>query len=117
MAEISRLKVCQKDIVLLPFPFSDLQGSKVRPALVVSNDIFNRKSDDCIMVPLTTVIKDEPYSIVIEQRDLKSGSIPMTSRVRADKLFSVEKKLVLKNIGTINDAVFAKVKQEILPIF
>ena len=48
----------QKEIVLLPYPFSDLEGSKVRPAIVVSNDFFNKKSADCIAVPLTTVSID-----------------------------------------------------------
>ena len=34
----------QKEVVLLPYPFSNFENMKVRPALVVSNDIFNRKS-------------------------------------------------------------------------
>ena len=55
----------QKEIVLLPFPFSDLEVTRVRPGLVVSNDELNKKSEDCIMVPLTTVIKDEPYSALL----------------------------------------------------
>ena len=53
----------QKEIVLLPYPFSNLKETKVRPALIISNDFFNKKSDDCIMVPLTTIIKEEPYSV------------------------------------------------------
>ena len=83
----------QKEIVLLPYPFSDLEGTKVRPAIIVSNDSFNNKSADCIMVPLTTVIKDEPYSIVINQQDLTSGKLLKPSRIRADKIFAAEKKL------------------------
>jgi len=33
----------QKEIVLLPFPFSDLEGTRVRPALVISNNELNKK--------------------------------------------------------------------------
>lgn len=32
------MNVHQKEIVLLPYPFSDLEGKKVRPAVIVSND-------------------------------------------------------------------------------
>ena len=110
-------RIDQKEIILLPYPFSDLGGKKVRPALVVSNNAFNKKSSDCIMVPLTSVIKDEPYSVVINQEDLSSGKLIKTSRIRADKIFSVEKSLVRKKIGIIKDNAFEKVKSEIFRIF
>ena len=106
------MNIKQKSIVLLPYPFTDLEGTKVRPAIVISNDDFNRKSDDCIMVPLTTVIKDEPYSVLITQENLSSGKLLKPSRVRADKVFTIEKRLVMMEIGTINDGTFKKIKSE-----
>lgn len=108
------MNVQQRDIVLLPYPFSNLEGTKVRPALIVSNDLFNKKSSDCIMVPLTTVIKDEPYSLIINQEDLSSGKLLKSSRIRADKIFTVEKNLIVMKIGIINSNTFDKVKSEIL---
>jgi 16S rRNA A1518/A1519 N6-dimethyltransferase RsmA/KsgA/DIM1 with predicted DNA glycosylase/AP lyase activity len=42
----SALKVNQRDIILIKFPFSDLSGAKVRPALVISNQGYNTKSLD-----------------------------------------------------------------------
>lgn len=107
----------QKEIILLPYPFSNLEGVKVRPAIIVSNDFLNKKSDDCIMVPLTTIIKDEPYSIVINQQDLNSGKLLKPSRVRADKIFAVEKNLITMKIGIINEKTFEKIKSEIFKIF
>lgn len=111
------MNVNQKEIVLLPYPFSNLEGSKVRPAIVVSNDIFNKKSADCIMIPLTTVIKEEPYSIILNQEDLSSGKLLKTSRARTDKIFAVEKNLVIMKIGVINDKIFEKIKFDIIKIF
>lgn len=107
----------QKEIVLLPYPFTNLEGTKVRPAIVISNNSFNRKSDDCIMVPLTTVIKDEPYSILINQEDLSNGKLIRPSRIRMDKIFTVEKRLVIMRIGILNDKTFSKIKGEISKIF
>ena len=111
------MEVNQKEIILLPYPFSDLEGSKVRPALIVSNNPFNKKSDDCIMVPLTTVIKDEPYSILINQDSLSSGKLLKLSRIRVDKVFSVQKNLIIMKIGKLNDKIFNKVKLEISKLF
>ena len=104
-------------IVLTPFPFTDLKTIKRRPALIVSNNPFNKKSDDYIMVPLTTVIKDEPYSILINQEGLSSGKLLKPSRIRIDKFFSVQKNLIIMKIGKLNDKIFNKVKLEISKLF
>ena len=93
----------QKDIVLLPFPFSDLKTSKVRPAIVISNNKFNRKSDDVIMIPMTTVLKNVSYSITIKPKELSTGKLLKQSRIRVDKIFNVEKNLAIMKIGTINE--------------
>lgn len=106
--------VRQGDLVLLSYPFSNLEERKVRPALIVSNNLFNNKSDDCILVPLTSVIKSEPYSVVINQEDLEAGRLLKISRIRVDKIFSVEKKLIRLRIGRLNKEIFEKVKQEFL---
>src|SRR3989338_543091 len=90
----NKMNINQKDVVLLRYPFTNLEGMKVRPALVVSNESFNKKSDDCIMVPLTTVIKDEPYSVIIDNKNI-----------------------VTIKIGKINNNTLDKVKTEILKMF
>ncbi|MCK5624302.1 type II toxin-antitoxin system PemK/MazF family toxin [Candidatus Pacearchaeota archaeon] len=107
----------QKEIVLLPYPFSNLKENKIRPALIISNNKFNKKSEDCIMVPLTAVIKDEPYSILINQKDLFLGKLIRPSRIRVDKIFSVEKNLIKMKIGIINNKVLRDVKKEIGRMF
>ena len=111
------MQVNQKEIVLLSYPFSNLAGNKVRPALVVSNNWFNGKSGDCVMVPLTTVIKDEPYSVIINSSDMSSGKLLKQSRVRADKIFSVEKFLIKMKIGVLGKDSFENVRKEIFGIF
>ena len=106
------MKIYQKDLILLSYPFSNLENKKVRPALVLSNDFFNKKSDDCILVPLTGVIKDEPYSIIISQNNLEVGKLIKVSRIRVDKIFSIEKNLIYMKIGKLDNKTFEKVKEE-----
>jgi mRNA interferase MazF len=107
----------QKELVLLPYPFSDQEGSKVRPALIISNNSFNKKSEDCIMIPLTTVIKEVPYSVLINQENLTSGKLLKPSRIRIDKIFTIRQSLVRMKIGVINDSTFKEIKSEISKIF
>ena len=111
------MKVNQKELILLPYPFSNQQERKVRPALIISNNEFNKKSDDCIAVPLTSVIKEEPYSVFIEQEDLSEGKLLRSSRIRIDKIFSIDKKIIIMKIGIIKNQIFAKIKIELGKIF
>ena len=107
----------QKDIVLLPYPFTDQEGTKVRPAIIISNDTFNSKSNDRIMIPLTTVIKEEPFSIIIDNQNLDSGKLLKPSRIKVDKIFAIEKNLVIMKIGSINNQTFSRIKSELNKLF
>ncbi len=107
----------QKEIVLLPYPFSDQGGTKVRPAIIISNDTFNRRCEDCVMVPLTTVIKDEPFSLLINQDCLESGKLLKQSRIRIDKIFTIKKDIIMMKIGKVNNEMLVKIKSEIGKVF
>jgi len=107
----------QKEIVLLPYPFSDQSGSKVRPAIIVSNDNFNTKCQDHIMIPLTTIIKDEPFSVIINQNNLEAGKLLKQSRVRIDKIFTIKNNLVIMKIGKVDEKTFFRIKSEISKVF
>lgn len=111
------MKINQGEIVLLSYPFSDFEKTKIRPALVISNTLFNQKSEDCIMIPLTSVIKDELYSVIINQQDLSFGKLLKQSRIRIDKIFCIRKNLIKMKIGTINKTFFKKIKLEIEKLF
>ncbi len=110
------MNVKQKEIILLPFPFTNQAETKVRPALIVSNDLFNKMSDDCICVPLTSVLKNINYSIFIDDGDLISGKLIKPSRIRADKLFAIEKEIVIMKIGELSSEKFNKVRENIFAV-
>lgn len=111
------MNIQQKDLVLVPYPFSNLSENKVRPAIIVSNNNFNEICPDCIAVPLTSIIKDNIFSIPIEQKDMKNGKLIKQSAIRTDKIFSIEQKLIKLKIGNVNDFLFDKIKEELNNIF
>jgi mRNA interferase MazF len=90
------LKVNQRDIVLINFPFSDLSGAKVRPALVISNQGYNTKSLDTVVLALTSNLSASNYKVFVSNQDLESGRLPVDSAIRVDKPFSVLQSKILK---------------------
>jgi mRNA interferase MazF len=69
------------DIVLVPFPFTDLSSSKRRPALVVSPDWFNSSNQDLVLVAITSQIGDDPRSVLLDEADFVGGKLPKASKL------------------------------------
>lgn len=99
----------QRDIVLVPFPFSDNSGQKIRPALIVSNNNFNQTSDDVVVCAITSNVKPLRYSVIINQNNIESGILHESSAIKIETLFKIQKSLIIKIIGSINKATFEKV--------
>jgi len=103
----------QRELVLLPFPFSDLTSAKVRPALVLSTDAYNATYDDVIVCTLTTNLSRTDYSVLIQQTDLENGVLKVPSRVKVDALIQADQSLILTSIGRLKASVF----EQVLTIF
>lgn len=102
----------QGEIVIVPFPFSDLSSIKQRPVLVLLKNSYNNNSDDIITCGITSNLKDTLCSILIDNNNLEIGNLPKQSRIKVDKLFTIEKNIVKKRIGKLNNSTMEKVRGE-----
>ena len=100
----------QRDIVLVPFPFSDLSGQKVRPVLILSNDTYNQRSADVVVCGLTTNLRPAPYALLIDITDVElPGTLRHKSKIKADTIASLEQSILIKQIARLKSAVFQRV--------
>lgn len=106
----------QGDIVLVPFPFTDLSATKKRPVLVISKTDYNRKSMDLICCGITSNLRNVSHSILIESRDLSVGTLPKPSRIKVDKIFTLEKSIMIRRFGRVKKNVVEKAKNELYKI-
>ena len=106
----------QKDIVWISVPYSNMEEEKIRPALVVSNTDYNQKNPDVVICSITSNLEKKPYSVFISQKNMKTGQLPLESKIRADKLMQVEKKRILKPFASLDDRTFQLVTQEIISL-
>ena len=88
------------DLWLMPFPFSDLSGVKRRPVVVLALT----GGRDVIVCQMTTQRARSAGSIPIEPADLASGTLATPGLARPDKLFSADRKVLYKRLGTLDDA-------------
>lgn len=78
------------DVVVLNFPFSDLSGTKRRPALVLAN----LDDNDIILCQITSRASDVKYAVRLGKNDFEKGSLSIESAIRPNKIFTADKRLI-----------------------
>ena len=93
------------DVVLVPFPFTDLSTTKQRPALVVSPDGWNAAQSDVMLVAITSQLNvtPGPQDVVLAPGDVAAGGLPKPSRIRTTKLFTMHQGLLKRTLGHLPD--------------
>ena len=100
------------DVVLVPFPFTDLTTHKQRPALVISSNQFNSSSADIILLGITSQIpRDLAQSDYrLNPDEQQKAGLPRPSMVKSAKVVTLSQALVRRTIGrlpaqTVNQVV------------
>ena len=107
------MKFKQKEIVLVPFPYSDLSSIKNRPVLILSNDNFNYSHNDLLVAVITSKMFIDDYSVEIDNDSLEYGILPEKSVIKTSKLFTVSKDLIIKKFSILKDEKFEEVIKKI----
>jgi mRNA interferase MazF len=94
-----------KEVVLVPFPFSDLTGAKRRPAVVLA-DVGR---GDWILCQITSSPYGDRRAIQIVDRDFAHGSLRVASFVRPGKLFTANTGLVVYRAGLLTTERFTHI--------
>ena len=103
-------------VVLVPFPFTDLSQIKRRPVLVLSNRNHNGTSRDFICCGITSNLANRRNSVLLEPSGMVEGEIPVRSRIKYDKVFTLEKSLVVKELGKVSQQKRDKVRAGLISL-
>lgn len=85
-------------VVLVSFPFSNLKVQKIRPALVLATVEF----DNLILCQITSRPYSSKTAVKIELKDFEKGSLPVTSFVRPNKLFTADLSIIKGVTGILS---------------
>lgn len=103
----------QGDILLVPIPFTDLSSQKRRPVIVISNNSYNKKTTDLVVVAMTSNPAEVDYSLTVTSDDLEKGKLNHPGKVRVDKIYTISTSIVVKTFGQVNEAVLEKIRKEL----
>ncbi|MDP1996755.1 MAG: type II toxin-antitoxin system PemK/MazF family toxin [Gallionella sp.] len=88
------------DVVAVPFPLTDRDATKRRPALVVSNERFNQQHNQLVLAMITTAT-DNVWPSDVSLTDWQAAGLKVVCQFRL-KLFTLDQALVLKTIGQLS---------------
>ncbi len=101
------------DIVLIPFPFSDLSSIKNRPCLVVAT----LKGEDIILCQITSQAREDKDAIAITEKDFQKGKLNITSYARPTKIFTADTTIIISKIGELQEIKIKEVENKLCEIF
>ena len=101
------------EVVVLPFPQTDLQAGKRRPALVVAT----LPGDDLILCQITSQARNDGFSIPLLIPDFERGRLARDSFIRPNRLFTVEQSVMLYAAGKVKDFKLKEVRSKIRELF
>lgn len=100
------------EIVVIPFPYSDLSKSKMRPALILAD----LRNDDFIMAQITSKSYDDIFSIQISNSDLGKGSLNIDSYIKYSKVFTSNSTIITRSIGKLKRNKFDDVINKLVKL-
>jgi mRNA interferase MazF len=103
-------KLRQGDVVLVPFPFADLTGQKMRPGVIVSG---NPQGSELIVAFITSVLTNRsPRGAEIELRqsdpEFQVSGLKADSLIRLDKLVTLSSNKIFRRLGSIGQGTRIK---------
>lgn len=108
--------ILQGEILLVPFPFSDQSGRKVRPVVVISNDTFNEWSEDVLVAGITSNISKDKYTLNLDNRDLIAGKLITKCCIKVENILKIDNELIVKKIGKIKREKMDEIKKILINI-
>mgnify|MGYP001590131113 CR=1 FL=1 len=97
-------------VVLVPFPFSDLSQSKLRPAVVLAD----AGRGDWVLCQITSTPYGDSRSISLTGQDFQQGSLRVASVARPGKLFTANSELIVTEIGQLRSETFRRIVHAII---
>ena len=105
----------QRDLLLVPFPFSDQKGKKVRSVIIISNNEFNKNSEDVLIVGVTSNISKNKYAINLTNKDLEEGKLLTECSIKCENILKIDKEIIIRKIGKLKkeklDLIVTKISE------
>lgn len=100
------------EVIVIPFPFSDLTQAKRRPALIIAE----LEGDDLILCQITSQRIKDKYAVEISDKDFETGGLRQPCNVRPNRIFTADSHIVLYRIGNLKKTKLNEIIEKVVEI-
>lgn len=100
------------EIVIVPFPFTDLSGQKIRPALVLGKNV-DKDLIICFISSQISKVQDTEIKIIANS----TNKLKQDSKIICSKITTLDKKVILGKIGEVENQTMKAVDQNLRKLF
>jgi mRNA interferase MazF len=99
-------------VILVPFPFSDLSHSKLRPAVA----LVDVAKGDWILCQITSKPYSDSRAIELNNNSFDTGSLHLVSYARPGKLFTANQSLIVRQVGVLKDDTLKQIVEAVVEL-
>ena len=100
------------DVVVVPFPYSDLTLSKRRPAVVIRQ----LPGDDVILCQITSKAIQDAFAVPVEDSDFDYGKLAHDSNIRPNRLFTADSNIILYRVGALTSTKIDEIIEAVVAV-
>ncbi len=101
-------------IVLVPFPFTDLSGNKVRPCVV----LYEQKGgEDCVIACISSIKQKRLSGFDVKVKSTITNGLKMDSVIKTEKIATLEKKIILGELGMLEKHLIKELDAKLKALF
>ncbi len=105
------------DIVLVTFPFTDFTSTKVRPAVIISNDDMNKTRGDVIVAFIASKIqrltKDTDFIMEDTASGFSNTGLKQQSLFRMAKIMTLDRSMISVRIGKVSEEIKTEIDKRL----
>ena len=111
-------RVKRNSVVLIRYPFTDLTGVKVRPAVILTPDHLLNELEDVLCLFISSIMPEKlrPTDFILKSEHplFSRTGLKQRSIFRAHKLALLHKSLIMRNLGEVDTKIMREIDQKLI---
>jgi mRNA interferase MazF len=101
------------EVFLVPWPFSDFKGRKLRPAVVIQADFLNRLISDSVLIQITGTSRQAVTEVLLDPAVETTSGLRFVFYAVCNNFLTLDQQLIVRRMGELSAAAIQKIEDRL----